>query len=119
VVRRIFADYTAGGDSIRAIIRCLYREAVPSSSGLPLWRPATLWRLSRNSVYAGRALFNHLEALPPSGRSQHSTRHRQRPRDEWITIPVPAIISEEVFEAAQLVSRDNSVFSPRNTTAEC
>jgi site-specific DNA recombinase len=119
VVRRIFADYTAGGDSIRAIIRRLYREGVPSPTGLPLWRPATLWRLLRNSVYAGRALFNHMEALPPSGRSQHSTRHRLRPRDEWITIPVPAIITEEVFEAAQLVSRDNSAFSPRNTTAEC
>ena len=119
VVRSIFADYSAGGESIRAIIRRLYREGVPSPSGLPLWRPATLWRLLRNSVYAGRALFNHMEALPPAGRSQHSTRHRLRPRDEWISITVPAIISDEVFEAAQRVSRDNSAFSPRNTTAEC
>ena len=119
VVRRIFADYTSGGDSIRAIIRRLYREGVASPTGLPLWRTATLWRMLRNSVYAGRAVYNHMEALPPSGRSQHPTRHRPRPRDEWITIPVPAIINEEVFEAAQLVSRDNSVFSPRNTTAEC
>ena len=31
-------------------------------------------------------------------------------------MPVPAIISEETFEAAQRVKRDNSVFSPRRTT---
>ncbi len=37
----------------------------------------------------------------------------RRPRDQWIAIPVPAIVSEEIFEAAQQVSYDNSQWSPR------
>lgn len=52
--------------------------------------------------------------MPPlNGRK--STRNKLRPREEWIEIPVPAILSEEVFEAAQRVSRDHTYFSPRRS----
>ena len=37
----------------------------------------------------------------------------QRPRDQWIAIAVAAVLDEELFEAAQRVSRDNSQWSPR------
>jgi len=40
-------------------------------------------------------------------------RQTRRPHEEWIAIPVPAIVNEELFEAAQKVSRDNSQWSPR------
>jgi site-specific DNA recombinase len=40
---------------------------------------------------------------------------RPRPRGDWIAIAVPAIVAEDVFDAAQRVSRDNSQWSPRNT----
>ena len=43
-----------------------------------------------------------------------STRQVPRAREDWIEIPVPAIIAEDVFEAAGRVSRDNSKWSPRN-----
>lgn len=35
------------------------------------------------------------------------------PRDQRIAIAVPAILSDELFEAAQRVSRDNSKWNPR------
>jgi site-specific DNA recombinase len=36
-----------------------------------------------------------------------------RPREDWITIAVPAIVDDQTFEAAGRVSRDNSQWSPR------
>lgn len=41
------------------------------------------------------------------------TRQVARPKDEWVAIVCPAIISEDLFEAAGRVSRDNSKWSPR------
>ena len=37
----------------------------------------------------------------------------RRPADQWIAIAVPTIVSDELFEAAQQVSYDNSQWSPR------
>jgi site-specific DNA recombinase len=36
-----------------------------------------------------------------------------RPREDWITIAVPALIDEPTFEAAHRAGRDNSQWSPR------
>ncbi len=37
------------------------------------------------------------------------------PREEWVQIPVPAIISEDTFEAVQKAAHDSSIFSSRRT----
>ena len=37
----------------------------------------------------------------------------RRPREEWVLIPVPAIVSDRTFEATQQAARDNAIFSPR------
>ena len=42
----------------------------------------------------------------------------RRPRDQWIPLAVPAIVDEELFDAAQRVSYDNSKWSPRRTEPE-
>ena len=68
----------------------------------------------RNPTYKGRALYNRHQFLP-STTGRKSMLTRLRPLQEWIEIPVPAIISEDLFEAAQRVSRDHSYFSPRRT----
>ena len=109
VVRRIFADYVAGGQSMRQITRRLNAEEIPSPTGKPVWGTSTVGRLLRNEAYVGRVYFNKTEAVPGGRRGLQ----RRRPREEWIAIPVPAVVSEDVFEAAQRVSFDNSQWSPR------
>jgi DNA invertase Pin-like site-specific DNA recombinase len=42
-------------------------------------------------------------------------RQRRRPPEEWVAIPIPAIVDEETFEAAARAARDNTAFSPRRT----
>ena len=43
------------------------------------------------------------------------TRATLRPREEWIEIPIPAIIDEATLEAVAATARDNSSYSPRRT----
>ena len=113
-VRRIFDDFVAGGYSMRRICRRLYEDGVASPTGKPVWSIACLSKMLENPAYKGRAVYNRHQCVPPtSGRK--STRLKLRPPAEWIEIPVPAIIGEDLFEAAQRVARDHSYFSPRRT----
>ena len=112
VVRRIFADFT-GGASIRGIAQALARDRVLSPEGKAVWPLATLGRLLRNEAYVGRLYWNRTATSfdPALGRQ----RQRRRPPEEWVAIPIPAIIDEETFEAAARAARDNTAFSPRRT----
>ena len=111
VVRRIFEDYVAG-HSIREVVRRLNLDQVPSASGKPVWGTSTVGRLLCNQSYLGRAYYNRTESIPDP-HARRRTRQVLRPREQWIAIDVPRIVSDELFEAARHVSRDNSQWSPR------
>ena len=117
IVRGIFDDYVTGGSSVRAIARRLYEDSVPTPSAKrDVWATSTLSGLIRNRAYMGSAEWFRHETIAPPRPGQSHGRQQLRPKEDWISVPVPAIISEETFEAAQRVKRDNSVFSPRRTT---
>jgi site-specific DNA recombinase len=114
VVRRVFDDYVAGGHSTREITRRLNADGVPTPTGKPaVWGTSTIGRLLHNEAYVGRVFYNRTEAVPDP-RPGRSTHQVSRPREDWIPIPVPPIVNDDVFEAASRVSRDNSKWSPRN-----
>jgi site-specific DNA recombinase len=113
VVRRIFDDYVAGGHSMRQITRRLNAEHLASPTGKPVWGVSTVGRLLRNEAYVGRGYYNRTEVVPTAGPGRRPTRQRARARDQWIPITVPAIVADDLFEAAQHVSRDNAQWSPR------
>ena len=80
----------------------------------------------RNPAYKGTACFNKTQVGPRqkvtkpfrlSGRAVHGekTSAHERPRDEWIEMPVPAIVSEETFALAAERLADNKRFAPRRT----
>ncbi len=115
VVRRIFDDYLAGGHSIRRIVRGLNTDEIATPTGKNEWWHSTVCRVLRNEAYVGRLYFNQTETVTTTTRNgRRTTTQRRRPREEWITIACPPIITEDVFDAAQRVSRDNSKWSPRN-----
>jgi site-specific DNA recombinase len=114
VVRRIFDDFVAGGYSMRRICRRLYEDGVSSPTGKLVWSIVCISGMLRNPTYKGTALYNRHQFLP-STTGRKSLLTRLRPPQEWIEIPVPAIIGEDLFEAAQRISRDHSYFSPRRT----
>jgi site-specific DNA recombinase len=118
VVRRIFDDYVAGGHSTREITRRLNADGVATPTGKrAVWGTSTVGRLLRNEAYVGRVYYNRTECVPDS-RPGRPKRQVPRPREDWIAIPVAAIVTDDIFEAAGNVSRDNSKWSPRNTDDE-
>jgi site-specific DNA recombinase len=116
-VRAIFAAHADNGDSIRQIAHDLHDRGIPSPTGKPIWGTSTLHRLLANEAYIGRVYYNRRETIKapgaPRGARRTKTRYRDRPREEWIAIPVPAIIDPDTFERAQRVSHENPKWSPR------
>jgi site-specific DNA recombinase len=111
VVRRIFTD-RAAGITVREICRRLNTDRLPSPTGKATWGHSTLCRLLRNEAYIGRVYFNRTETIADP-RPARRTRQVPRPREEWIPIECPRIITDEQFEAATRVAYDNTKWSPR------
>jgi site-specific DNA recombinase len=112
VVRRIFADFLAG-HSLRHLAVTLSAEGITSPEGKPVWRLSTICRLLRNEAYAGRLYWNRTQTSYDPARGR--TRATQRPREEWIEIPIPALIDQATLEAVAATARDNSSYSSRRT----
>ncbi|HVA90913.1 MAG TPA: recombinase family protein, partial [Chloroflexota bacterium] len=115
-VRDVFV-LTAGGMSLRAIARELLRRGVPTRRG-GVWNSTRVWNMLANPIYSGNATYNRWKAKEPK-RSVKAYRrqpsHEQRPREDWILVAVPAIVSLELQAAAQASLQRNKVLNSRNT----
>jgi len=126
IVRELFRRYIEDQVPMAELVRWLGTEQIPTSTGKARWDRSTIWGMLRNPAYAGRAAFlktmrtDQRAALNRTARRQGRavSRHvasRPRPREDWIEIPVPAIVSTETFEAAARRLEDNRRFAARNT----
>jgi site-specific DNA recombinase len=125
VVRQIFTWFTEEHLSIDAIARRLTREQIPTRHQHGGWNASVLWNLLRNPAYMGRAAYQKTQVVPrtrviKSARERgYYPKHvnsscRPRPRDEWIYIPVPAIVSPSLFQRAQTQLAENKKFAARH-----
>ena len=127
VVRRVYEMYTMDGLSIGEITRRLNAEGIPTRKLSARWERSVVWGVLRNSAYRGVACFGKTRAsartrvMRPQRRrgvtTPSTTAGHERPREEWIEIPVPALVSEESFARAQELLRENKVRSRRRTIA--
>ncbi|HEY8691629.1 MAG TPA: recombinase family protein, partial [Chloroflexota bacterium] len=126
VVRSIFERYTTERLSIGELARWLTSTAIPTATGKRLWDRSVVWAILRNPAYCGRAAFGKTGQIDTPPRLNRAGRlrgdrvprhpaHRERPPADWLTIAVPAIISEETFELAQRRLQDNARFARRHT----
>jgi len=125
VVRRVYQAYTQQGLSINAIAHLLNEEQIPTRTGSTRWERSTVWGMLRNPAYRGRACYGKTELRPrqritralrkrPGLASRDSANH-ERPRQDWIEIAVPALLSEETFDLAQEQLEQNKRHSSRRT----
>ena len=125
VVRSIFQWLVEDQVSIGEITRRLAAERIPTRKGLSRWDRATVWAVLRNPAYMGKAAFGKTESVvrgqllrPIRGKStmpRHAkSAHRDKPPTEWLSIPVPAIVSQETFAAAHEQLERNQRLSARN-----
>jgi site-specific DNA recombinase len=125
VVREVFEWYTVEGLSIGAIVRRLNGGGVPTRFGKSQWERSKVWAMLRNPAYAGRAAFGKTERTErkrvtrllrqKGGYSARCGARRERPKDQWIELAVPALVSEETFARAAEKLSENRRFSSRNT----
>jgi site-specific DNA recombinase len=125
VVRQIFQWFVGEQVSIGEIVRRLRAEGVATRTGRSCWDRSTVWGLLRNPAYMGQAAFGKTETTasekllrPLRGRNPFPRRakgaHRDRPKNQWISIEVPAIVSSDTFSAAQEQLERNRRLSERN-----
>jgi site-specific DNA recombinase len=121
VVQELFAAYAAGGVTLHALAAGLTARGVPTPTGRPIWRPTTIRGLLTNPAYKGEAASGRLRttparqrksALEPIGKGMSTTAH---PSEEWITVPVPALVSAEQFDLVQRRLAANQRSARRST----
>ncbi len=126
VVRQVFQWYTQAPLSIGAITRRLNDEGVPTRKGGSRWDRSTVWAMLRNPAYCGRACFGKTRLAPRQRLNNRARRLRgtlsarcganqELPREQWIEIAVPALVSDETFALAQERLQSNKKHSPRRT----
>ena len=127
VVRRVYEMYTVEGLSIGEITRRLNTEGVPTRKASARWERSVVWGVLRNPAYRGMACFGktrisaRARVMRPQRRrgvtTPSTTAGHERPREEWIEIPVPALVTEERFARAQELLHQNKIRSRRRTIA--
>jgi site-specific DNA recombinase len=125
VVERIYEMYTVEGLSIGEITRRINAEGVPTRKASARWERSTVWAVLRNSAYRGVACFGKTRASSRTRVTRPQRRRgvitpsitggHERPREEWIEIRVPALVSEDRFARAQELLQENKVRSRRRT----
>lgn len=127
VVRWVYEMYTVEGLSIGEITRRLNAEKIATRKQSARWERSTVWAVLRNSAYRGVACFgktrvsSRTRVTRPQRRrgvtTPGMTAGHERPREEWIEIPVPALVGEETFARAAELLQENKIRSRRRTIA--
>jgi site-specific DNA recombinase len=125
VVRQVYEHYTATGWSIAAITRWLNENGVATRKVGTRWERSTVWAMLRNPAYVGTACFGKTRIATRQrvtrrlrlrgGLAPRNSANRERPRDEWIAIPVPALVDAPTFAHAQELLHENRIRSRRRT----
>ena len=126
LVTELFRRYVDEGASIADLTRWLTEQGIPTRTGKSRWDRSVVWGMLRNPAYAGTAVFGKTMIVHESpglnrrarleGRSTpRASKVVDRPREEWLTIAVPAIVTTETFERVQQRLVDNKRFAARNT----
>jgi site-specific DNA recombinase len=118
VVRLIFDLYTVKLMSMGEIREYLEQRRIPqpgrsknrrktSSKGDGMWRDSTISLILSNESYIGRWHYRKTRVVKNAQTGKKS--NLPRPREEWMGIAVPAIISDAAFEAARQRKEANKV----------
>ena len=111
VVRRVFAWIGEERVSLATVSQRLFEAGVPSPTGRARWSRSMVGVLLSNPAYAGQARFGKNASIPwqpplrpARGRAPIPTRPVRQvpaPPEQWIAIPVPALVDAALFASVQ------------------
>jgi site-specific DNA recombinase len=122
IVRQIFAWYTdpETTTSLHWVVKQLNEQRIPTPHGVKRWNPSTVRGILHSPTYIGIAYSGRTRPVParqrksallPVGRGESI---RPTSSEEWIAVSVPAIIDQEMFDAAQSRLEKNQKMARRN-----
>ena len=110
-VRQMFEWVGLEGISIAEVCRRIQKQGIPTKTDKAKWERTTVWGILKNPAYKGMAAYGKTRTGPmkPRLRTQRGDPDQPRrphstsavPVDQWHYIPVPAIISEALFDLVQ------------------
>ncbi len=117
VVRQIFEWVGYQRWTISAVSKRLREKEIPTRTGKLRWDRTVVWAILKNPAYQGQAAYGKTRCgamrsrLRPSRGASHQPRAAYStypvPTEEWIHIPVPAIVSGELYELVQEQLEEN------------
>jgi len=115
MVRQLFTWYAAEGATLDGTLRKMNSSPWKTRQGKSTWSAGTVLGMLRNEWYIGTAYYNRRShrARPGAG-----VVRRERPRSEWIVVPVPRIIDEKLFARVQERMQENRRFARRHLRRE-
>lgn len=126
VVKMMFSLVGEQGFTIRKVVRKLQELSIlPRRSKRGVWNTTTLINIFRNETYIGKAHFLRSYAVVPENPLKHEkykkikkTSRKFRPETEWIEIPTPKIIEEDLFNKTRQQLKTNFEMCRRNRKNE-
>ncbi len=126
LVAEMFRRYADDGAAIADLGRWLTGQGASTRTGKRRWDRSVIWGMLRNPAYAGCAVFGKTMATSGTpglnrvarlqGRATpRAVKTVDRPREEWLEIPVPAIVDQDTFARVRQRLEDNKRFAARNT----
>ena len=120
IIKQIFGLLIRDQMSARAIAKYLTEHQFPPPRRGKRWGNSTTRRIVTNETYAGTTYYNKRYCVETENsetgkyRRNKKNGRRIRPKDQWIPITVPAIISRRTWQLAQAQVKRNAELSPRN-----
>jgi site-specific DNA recombinase len=124
IVRQIFRWMAFDKMSLYRIAARLTSMGVLTKRGRKAWRVTAVFSILNNTSYIGMAYWNKTMSVIPKTPKTAGPRKREassqvkRDASQWIGIPVPPIVEQELFEAAQRQLQANKKHSARNCKNE-
>ena len=126
IVKEIFHLFVQERLNLRQVGRQLEKQGIKAPMGGVRWDSKTLKGILGNTAYTGTAYFGKTEKS--EGRIDRTVRHptrgkivnslkprKARSKELWEPLSVPQFISENDFEIAQILLRQNRELASRNT----
>jgi site-specific DNA recombinase len=119
MVRQLHAWVAEEGLTVRQCMKRLNAGPWVTRSGRRQWSASVVHHILSDPVYTGTAYANRCEYVVPkrprrrSPRSGERTSRRPRPPEQWIAVPVPALVDQRTWDGIQARLARNAATSFR------
>ncbi|MDQ6669509.1 MAG: recombinase family protein [Chloroflexota bacterium] len=119
LVRQVFNWYAQEGETLYGLLLKLNASDWSTRAGRKQWAATTVLRMLRCEWYIGRAFYNRTRTIRNTRSSAEPGKRlpidivSERPRAEWISVPVAPIVDEGLFKLVQQRINDNRRFARR------